>query len=379
MAPGRTPTVPGTYGEIGVRQLDSGRWEANLQLRLLNGAVKRIRRSGKSQAEAKRRTKQAALAAIGTQDSDVLKTSSTVTALCDYHLARLDKSASTKRTYQSALDLHITPGIGLLRLNEVTTGTLDTFLRAQTPGTWKTCRALLSGAFRRATVLGVVQANPVRETASPPSTRPEARALTTEELRTVRLMAAHYSTGSQMGPAKRAVAFPRLIDVLAGTGLRISDALSLRWVDIDPEKAEATIHDVKSQGAKVRVIDLPKLSLAALKAQWAETGAVTEHVFSTGTGRPLTASNAERWMRKAKEAWKAAGGAQGTPDISWVTFHTFRRTVATLLAEKVSVDAATRQLGHTDSTVTEHHYLDRTVRAPAVAAVLDEALRGTGL
>lgn len=45
-------------------------------------------------------------------------------------------------------------------------------------------------------------------------------------------------------------------------------------------------------------------------------------VFPTGTGKPLTKSNIERWMRQARDAWDARGDEDrddDEPEVSWVT------------------------------------------------------------
>lgn len=381
MARGRPATPPGTWGEISTTQQPNGRWQAALRVRLLNGTTRQIRKNGKTRAEAVRRARAAATEATGATDTDDLTTTSTITALVDYHLDRLDRSPGTLEVYRSTLRNHITPGIGQLRLNEATPGRLDTFIQSLPPSTGKRVRSILSGAFGVAVRHGMVLHNPVRDTLTPKTINPEARALTIGELETVRRMARWFTIAPGHGPRPRATPFPKILDVLAGTGVRISDALRLQWsdVDLDSTPPTATVHDVKKQGRK-RIIELPDLAANALRSQKAATRETFEWVFPTGTGKPLTKSNVERWMRQAKEVWAERPDEQRSDadqDVEWVTPHTFRRTVATWLTDRVSLQAATRQLGHSDSTVTEHHYLDRTAAGPEVAAVLNEVLECT--
>jgi integrase len=54
----------------------------------------------------------------------------------------------------------------------------------------------------------------------------------------------------------------------------------------------------------------------------------------------------------------------------WVTPHTFRKTVATLVSEATTSELASRQLGHSSSQVTRDHYIAK----PPVSA----DLRGPG-
>lgn len=379
MARGRPATPPGTWGEVSAVQQPNGRWQAQLRVRLLDGQTRRIRANGTSKSAAVRAAKEKAAAATGTQDTDTLTTTSPVTALIEQYLDQLDATEGTKNTYRATHRNHIEPGIGQLRLNEATTGRLDVFLRGLTPGTWKSARALLSGAFRMATRYGLVTHNPVRDTTTPPSTRPEARALTVAEIHAVRAMARYYTHAERSGPATRAVAFPWLIDVLIGTGVRISDALRLQWADVNlaADPPTAIVRDVK-KGEQPRVIQLPQIAADALRAQQRATRQVFPWVFPTGTGQAVSVSNAERWLRLAKQAWEQRDRDAGAvePPVGWVTFHTFRKTVATVLSERVSLEAASQQLGHSDTTITEHHYLDRTAIAPPVAEVLDGFLSG---
>lgn len=381
MSRGRPATPPGTWGEISATKQPNGRWQAALRVRLLNGATKQIRKNGKTKPEAIRRAKTAATEATGTHDTDELTTTSTITNLVEYHLDHLDRSPGTLDVYRSTTRNHIDPGIGQLRLNEATAGRLDTFIHSLPPSTGKRARSILSGAFGVAVRHGLVLHNPVRDTLTPKIDNPEARALTLDELATVRRMARWFTIAPGHGPRPRATPFPNILDFLAGTGVRISDALRLQWVDLNltATPPTATIHDVKKQGKK-RIIELPDLAAAAVRSQQRATAEAFPWVFPTGTGRALTKSNVERWMRQARETWDqrpAEKRLDEDRDVSWVTPHTFRRTVATWLTDRVSLQAATRQLGHSDSTVTEHHYLDRTAAGPEVAAVLNGVLQCT--
>ena len=72
---------------------------------------------------------------------------------------------------------------------------------------------------------------------------------------------------------------------------------------------------------------------------------------------------------------RATPTAAGSPDeIGGTSFHTLRRTVGTLIAHEVSLDAAREQLGHRDPSVTYQHYVGRRAVAPDVREVLDRLL-----
>jgi len=49
--------------------------------------------------------------------------------------------------------------------------------------------------------------------------------------------------------------------------------------------------------------------------------------------------------------------------LDWVTPHSIRMTVATLLDTRLSTKVAAAQLGHTNIAMTERHYVQRPVEA----------------
>lgn len=369
MTRGRPTTPVGTFGEIGTTQLDSGKWLANVTVRLPSGKGKRIRRTGKSEAEAKRRVKAAAVDATGTEDTDLLKGSSTVNQLIDVWLNQYDGAASSIDQYRSTARVHITPAIGSLRLVEVTTPKLERFFRSLTRSRWQASRTLLSNAFKYAVRMGVIDHNPVTDTSPAPASDFTARALTPVELVTVRRMVRHYADqGRSFG-----VQLPELIEVLAGTGARISDVCVLRWSDVDGDRA--TITDVKGGGRR-RTVMLPPSTVAALERQRPRTFGWDPYVFTHGTAEPVRRQQPQQWLRWARKVWAEREPVFGPvePDVSWVTFHTFRRSVATWLAGEVSVETATLQLGHLQAATTEGHYVDRSGMVPDATAVLGKIL-----
>jgi len=66
-----------------------------------------------------------------------------------------------------------------------------------------------------------------------------------------------------------------------------------------------------------------------------------------------------------------AVGARDSCGFDWVTPHTYRRTVATLLDRERGTKDAAAQLGHSGTAVTERHYVQRTATAPDMSDVLE--------
>ncbi|MGI8899619.1 MAG: tyrosine-type recombinase/integrase, partial [Nocardioides sp.] len=83
-------------------------------------------------------------------------------------------------------------------------------------------------------------------------------------------------------------------------------------------------------------------------------------VFATRNGTWHQVVNIERRWRQIR---KDTG-------YEWVTPHTFRKTVATLISEATTSELASRQLGHSSSQVTRDHYIAK----PAVSADLSMLL-----
>ncbi|MDR0417678.1 MAG: tyrosine-type recombinase/integrase [Propionibacteriaceae bacterium] len=78
-----------------------------------------------------------------------------------------------------------------------------------------------------------------------------------------------------------------------------------------------------------------------------------EPVFPSTAGTFRSPNNFRRQLREA---------LNGT-GFEWVTPHSFRRTVATLLDQERSTDDAAAQLGHSDTAVTKAHYIAKAHRA----------------
>jgi integrase len=65
-------------------------------------------------------------------------------------------------------------------------------------------------------------------------------------------------------------------------------------------------------------------------------------VFPTRNGTWQQVNNVERRWRQIRH---------GT-DLDWVTPHTFRKAVATLISERVGTETASQQLGHSSPAIT---------------------------
>jgi integrase len=172
-----------------------------------------------------------------------------------------------------------------------------------------------------------------------------------------------------------------LIVFVANTGVRIGEALALRWQDVNLDDATATIRrsGVGSTSTKtaagVRTVPLLPDVVAALKVRrsaqradrlkmgpgWADREGL---VFTTGTGSPIDAHNARRNLRSVL---RKAGLPTDRP------WHTMRHSLATrLLNRGTPMPVVAAILGHASirTTVDIYGHAEPAISAEALAEVM---------
>jgi integrase len=156
-----------------------------------------------------------------------------------------DDAAVSLRTlagYQSALSRIINPRLGGLRLTEASTGVVDEALaRVDLSGrTTRVARSVLAQMFAMAVRHDALTANPMREVRPSPRRRRTVQALSVEQGRDLLgLTASHQDrvarddAGLVLGGTRRTPDLHDVVLLLLGTGMRIGEALALRWTDLD--------------------------------------------------------------------------------------------------------------------------------------------------
>ncbi|MET8088169.1 tyrosine-type recombinase/integrase [Micromonospora sp. NPDC005237] len=84
-------------------------------------------------------------------------------------------------------------------------------------------------------------------------------------------------------------------------------------------------------------------------------------IFASRRGTWLSPNNVRRQWREAR----------ADTDLAWVTPHTFRKTVATLIKEETDTKSAAAQLGHSSEEVTATYYIAKPAQAPDVSDILE--------
>ncbi|SKU77782.1 tyrosine-type recombinase/integrase [Mycobacteroides abscessus] len=384
----RQRLAPGEHGKITERV--SGRmFFASTYVRDSDGKRRRVERSSEKSAEDARRALQRHLNARRAPLSGQLVTEKT--ALTDLFDLWIEAKAAEDGVLQQTVDqyravwkTHGAAQLGSLRVTELRTQSAHNYLQGMGATTQaKRLRTVLSGMFSMAVRFDVLPVNPIREAKPVKTTRKPARAATAAEFRQIRAAVQAYSTrkGSGPRPGRLLAAF---IDVLVATGCRPSEVLATRWSDVDLLADPPTLtitgtlidhgrivgkplhrQDHRKHHAPPHTVVLPKFGVETL----------TELVGESGMEGPVFANRQGGWMSLAnmRRALRAA-----LPDeLSWVTPHSFRRTVATVVRDAHGPDKA-QQLSHSKLATTEAHYLERQTRGPDVRAALEQFAESGG-
>ncbi|OUE25507.1 site-specific integrase [Clavibacter michiganensis] len=384
MARPRTPIS--AHGAISVVEVEKGKWRARTRYRFDDGRLRQVERFASSQSKA-RTALLTALVDLEAPSTSEIRSSTTLAQLAARYLEWKAVDGVAQRTidtYRWAVGTVIAPassaagGIGDLTLREATTERLDRFLTAvgrdRGNGAAKTCKSVLSGMLGYAARLGAIRTNPVREVGRIARKNEGATAVTLEGMPA--LLAA-----VRADDRMRALDMVDLIQFLAGTGARVSEALALQWdaVDAAAKTVEITRNVVRVRGegmklqdhtkttAGMRVIGIPD-HLVQLLEQRRREQPTNELglVFPSVLGKLRDPSN-------TLKDWRLNRDRLGAPDTS---FHSFRKYVATALdSAGLSAREIAEYLGHRRPSLTQDTYMSRKVGGTRAAGALDQALQ----
>ena len=210
------PTQPlGTFGKITVKRTRTG-YVATTRFRELNGSYRRVTANGETATSAENRLKEKIAAGLPSQAEGDLNAQTKVRTVAEVWLKEIEQrqehAPQTIEVYRDIVRRIILPGIGELRLGELTVGTLDRFLKAEAERGYsrgRHARVVLAQILDLAVRHDAMPRNPVRSTAPLRRSRSEIRSLTLEELAEIRrlLRSTARSPGSldhhQMGSSLR--------------------------------------------------------------------------------------------------------------------------------------------------------------------------------
>lgn len=384
MGRGRPPTSLGTWGTIRTTRVREGADRARTRIRDKDGVTREVTATGSTVAAAERALREK-LVDRATPTQQAITADTTIAALAAIWLKYLrdeDRIESTTiNEYERVLTKVVLPEIGGLRLREVTTSRLDLFLvrlRATSASRQRKTKVVIGAMLGLAVRHDALAVNPVQQTSRIHRERSETRSLTLEDLNTIRDALRAWTAKQRPGP-KASSDMADIIDLMLATGARIGEVLALRWIDValDADRQNLTINGtIKTEPGKgtyrkpspksdssVRTVVLPDFAVEVLRRRRAVGREIpNDAVFPTRNGTWQQVNNLERRWRQVRQ----------DTGLDWVTPHTFRKTVATVISERVNAETASRQLGHSSPAITREFYISKPAIAADVAHVLEE-------
>jgi integrase len=382
----RPPLPIGTWGTIRTEKLGPNRYRARARFRDYDGKTRDVEATGTTDPAAIRALKEKLRDRTAPNDDEITRDThvSTLANLWIEEITAEERvTPQTINNYKTSLRTSILPAVGNLRIREATVGRLDKFLReiAKTrPSAAKNAKVVLGQMFALAVRHGALTTNPVGETGRLRKPRRTVRALEAEHLEGVRSAIRRWQqpTSGKAGPRPTGD-LADIVDLMLATGARIGEILALRWEDtgLAAEHPTVTICGtivyLKGKGyfrqnwtksdAGYRTVILPRFAVRMLMAR-----------KLTATDNPIDATFASRrgtWMspHNVRRQWREARADTG---LEWVTPHTFRKTVATLIDKEANTKSAAAQLGHASEDVTNTYYIAKPALAPDSSHILEQ-------
>ncbi|MGA7130968.1 MAG: tyrosine-type recombinase/integrase [Mycobacterium sp.] len=372
---------PGEHGSITVKA-SGGMFFASTYVRDADGKRRRVERSSSKSVEDARRILQRHLTNRRAPLSGQAVTERTsLSELFELWVETKELvdgvSDQTAQAYRDVWKVHGKHQLGALRVTELPTSRANAYLQQIGSSTQaKRLRMILSGMYGLVVRYDVLAVNPIREARTVKTERKPARAAAATEFERVRAYTGRKAPG--LRPGRLLAAF---VELLAATGARPNGLLALRWSDADLLADPPTVtiagtlidhgriagnplhrQDTRKGDAPPHTVLLPRFGVEALTALVAESDGP---VFANRDGGWMSLTNMRRSLRAALPA-----------DLSWMTPHSLRRTVATVVRDARGPAQAQQQLSHAKLATTEAHYLQRQTRGPDVRAVLDKYAGG---
>ncbi len=275
-------------------------------------------------------------------------------------------SIHTLKAYRRDLERYVETlaGVGVNELHEVSSRQIEQHIAALREGdaehvpsvTSSVARAVIAvrGLHKFALREGWAGGDPASSVGPPGIPRRLPKAISVGEVE--RLLA--NTADTPLGLRDRA-----LLELLYGTGARISEAIGLAVDDVDTKSAMVRLH---GKGNKTRVVPLGSYAVAAIDSYLvrvrpglAAKGVGVPQVFLGARGRPL--SRQSGWL-----VLRAVGERAGLSNLSP---HTLRHSFAThLLDGGADVRVVQELLGHASVTTTQVYTLVTVERLREVYA-----------
>lgn len=254
-------------------------------------------------------------------------------------------SPQTVRRHEELSRIHVKPELGSTKLSKLNPLQVQSLYRTKieeglSPTTVAKIHSTLSKSLKQAVGWRLVAYNVCLAVTPPRPEQHEIEPLNTRQIKALLKTA----EGTDLCA---------LWVLLVTTGLRIGEALGLRWDDLDLDARTLQVNRTLSHGevgapktkGSRRRVRLSKMAVSALKLHPRHS----DWVFCTSRGTPLNSSNLRN--RAWKELLKEAGLPAST------RIHDTRHSAATLLLGRgVPVKVVSEMLGHADVRITLSTY-----------------------
>jgi len=384
---GRPTLDIGTHGDIRTYPLTPEgatpeKWRACTLYRGADGVTRQIERRGPTEAKAKAAVRRACRdhAEHATQPGKQVKLAD-IAPLWLKHIER-KKTDSTHERYKITLRSMILPRIGQLQVTEISPGRLDDWqdeleTAGYAPNTRRFAKAVVTGILQFAVRKSILSSNPARHMSRiEGGARKKPRAFDPDEL--VRFLdELHADQIAEKYGLKTILLF------LLGTGLRIGEALGMRWCDVTVGATPAE-SEIRVTGNVVYVDGKGLVRHEGKTFKAARTLSMPEFVHMLLTvHRPSDAAAEEPLFPSSSLSWRSPNTVQTgirrlrhRIGFEWMTSHVFRKTVATELDRAGhSARQIADHLGHAQISTTQNTYLGRGQANPEAAGVLDSVHR----
>jgi integrase len=360
-------------GEGSVYETAEGRWRASLVIPHPDGS-RSVRRvvSGRSKADVVRK-----LEALKRESASGFASGDTLGGYLARWAAAVKPTLrpATWREYAGHVERYWTPKLGTVALTRLRAGDVERVMAemmasGRSASTARAARTTLRRALKDAQRDGLVVPNVAALARPPRMERPELRPLSVDETRGL----LDSTRNEPYGP---------VFALLAGSGLRLGEALGLAWSDLGPDSLTVRRSLARADGngyalaepktrRSRRTVPLPAIVMEALARQrtrqdkakatagtaWQDRDGL---VFTDPVGRPLSPTVVSHAFRDAADALGLS-----------VRLHDLRHTYAsTLLRAGVPLKVVSEALGHSSIATTADVYghLEDTTRRQAADAM----------
>lgn len=381
----QTAAAPGTWGNSARQKLPSGRCRAFARYRDTDGITRQVEAWGKTGTGAER----ALVTILKDRQVRVQSDISPGMRLSELSILWFDEIENNGRAgrrsiddYQDTCKRVIAPALAGLRLNEVTTGRLDRFLKnvaLDHATTARHAKIVLTGILGLAVRQDALRSNLIRDAGAIKIATKDVRALSTNDVKKLRTTINRWQDDPDHQGHPRASDLVDVLDIFLVAGARIGEVLAIGWQDIDLEAEPPTItisgtvvmekgrgtyrQDHPKMKAGFRTIKLSPFAVRTLtRKQSTEHPEPEAMLFASSTGTTRSPHNFRRQWRDARSG----------SDYEWVTPHVFRKSVATLIDKQYSSKQAAAHLGHSGPATTEKYYIAKAAETPDVTDALEQ-------